>query len=196
VVRREAFRSTLAPLDHHGRLHQGRVQVEVVQLVQVAAEAVGVGVDQWDAAAVRGRAVLAVTIRGSGYPMDTGVEEVSDDPALPSGLGVVQDVSHGKRAEAALRETVEETGLEVELVRVIGCYGGPLFRFAYPNGHLCEYVATVFEARPRRGAVRPDGEETSEVGWFGAEAAAGLTVAAHTRFLIVEAFRRDPGTRF
>ena len=44
---------------------------------------------------VRGRAVLAVTIRGSGYPMDTGVEEVSDDPALPSGLGVVQDVVLG-----------------------------------------------------------------------------------------------------
>jgi 8-oxo-dGTP pyrophosphatase MutT (NUDIX family) len=99
-------------------------------------------------------------------------------------------------AEAALRETVEETGLEVELVRVIGCYGGPLFRFAYPNGHLCEYVATVFEARPRAGALRPDGEETSEVGWFTAEDAAGLDVAAHTRFLVEEAFRGDPGARF
>jgi 8-oxo-dGTP diphosphatase len=68
-------------------------------------------------------------------------------------------------AEAALREAVEETGLEVELVRVIGCYGGPLFRFAYPNGHLCEYVATVFEARPRGGAVRPGrrGDERGRV---------------------------------
>jgi 8-oxo-dGTP pyrophosphatase MutT (NUDIX family) len=99
-------------------------------------------------------------------------------------------------AEAARREAVEETGLEVELVRVIGCYGGPLFRFAYPNGDLCEYVATVFEARPGGGAMRPDGEETSEVGWFTAEAAAGLATAAHTRFLVAETFRRDPAARF
>ena len=99
-------------------------------------------------------------------------------------------------AEAALRETREETGLEVELARVIGCYGGPLFRFAYPNGDLCEYVSTVFEARPSAGTLRPDEEETSEAGWFTAEAAEALAVAPHTRFLVAEAFRRDPATRF
>lgn len=99
-------------------------------------------------------------------------------------------------AEAARREAYEETGLEMELVRVIGCYGGPLFRFAYPNGDLCEYVATVFEGRPRGGAERPDGEETSEVGWFAEADTGGLVMMAHTRFLVTEAFRRDPAARF
>ena len=44
---------------------------------------------------VQGEAVLSVLITGTGYPMDTGVEEVDDDPALPPGPGVVQDVVLG-----------------------------------------------------------------------------------------------------
>ena len=42
-----------------------------------------------------GEAALSVVITGTGYPMDTGQEEVSDDPALPGGLAVVQDVDLG-----------------------------------------------------------------------------------------------------
>lgn len=44
---------------------------------------------------VRGTAVLAVTISGTGYPMDTGVEEFSGEPVLPPGLRAVQDVELG-----------------------------------------------------------------------------------------------------
>lgn len=44
---------------------------------------------------VEGEAVLSVLITGTGYPMDTGVEEVTDDPALPADLTVVQDVVLG-----------------------------------------------------------------------------------------------------
>ena len=44
---------------------------------------------------VRGAAVLAVTISGTGYPMDTGVEEFSGEPALPSDLEAVEDVALG-----------------------------------------------------------------------------------------------------
>lgn len=38
---------------------------------------------------------LQVVISGVGYPMDTGVDEVSGDPALPGGLGRVRDVELG-----------------------------------------------------------------------------------------------------
>ena len=44
---------------------------------------------------VEGDAALSVTITGTGYPFDTGVEEVEDDPALPGDLEVVQDVVLG-----------------------------------------------------------------------------------------------------
>ena len=41
---------------------------------------------------VKGEAVLSVTLTGTGYPFDTGVDEVSGDPALPAGAQVVRDV--------------------------------------------------------------------------------------------------------
>jgi hypothetical protein len=45
-----------------------------------------------DPVEVDGEAALAVIITGTGYPMDTGEEEVTDDPALPGDLQVVRDV--------------------------------------------------------------------------------------------------------
>ena len=37
-------------------------------------------------------------------------------------------------ADAAVREAFEETGVEVELLRVLGVYGGPDFVVRYANG--------------------------------------------------------------
>lgn len=48
-----------------------------------------------DPVEVTGEAVLSVTITGTGYPMDTGEQEVSQDPALPRDLQVVRDVQLG-----------------------------------------------------------------------------------------------------
>jgi hypothetical protein len=48
-----------------------------------------------DPVEVAGEAALSVTITGTGYPMDTGQEEVVDDPALPGDLQVVEDVVLG-----------------------------------------------------------------------------------------------------
>jgi ADP-ribose pyrophosphatase YjhB (NUDIX family) len=77
-------------------------------------------------------------------------------------------------ADAALREMWEETGLAVELERVIGVYGGPEFTTSYGNGDRVSFTMTVFEARETGGRLRPDGEETLEAGRFAASEIAGL----------------------
>ena len=68
---------------------------------------------------------------------------------------------------AAVRETQEETGLHVELVRLVTALGGPDFRVTYGNDHETAYVTIVYEARLAGGEERPDGDEVIELGWFG-----------------------------
>lgn len=69
-------------------------------------------------------------------------------------------------ADAAVREMWEETGLAVELVRILGVYGGPEFIVHYRNGDRTSYLMVVFEARTIGGEARPDGIETLEVRYF------------------------------
>ena len=82
-------------------------------------------------------------------------------------------------ADAAVRETYEETGLHVELTRILGVVGGPLFRAAYSNGDEIAFVSTVFAARPLGGTLRPDGVETLETRYFARDELAGLPMKRH-----------------
>jgi 8-oxo-dGTP pyrophosphatase MutT (NUDIX family) len=77
-------------------------------------------------------------------------------------------------AEAAAREALEETGLEVETGRLLGAFGGPPFRTEYPNGDRVAYVPVVFEGRVVGGRARPDGTEIAEVRWFDPAEISGL----------------------
>ncbi len=76
-------------------------------------------------------------------------------------------VEPGERPrDGAVREAEEEAGVMVDLGRILGVFGGPEYRVTYPNGDESAYVVTVFDATIAEGTPRPDGEETSEVGWF------------------------------
>lgn len=97
-------------------------------------------------------------------------------------------------ADAARREAREETGLEVALTRVVGVYGGPLWRLTYANGDECGFTATAFEASVVGGAPHADGVENSALGWFDRAATAGLEVLPHTRLLIEDAFAGGAST--
>lgn len=79
--------------------------------------------------------------------------------------------------DTALREMREETALDVDIVSILGVFGGPEFRVTYANGDRVGYVMTVYEARLREGVPTPDGEETLDVGFFSKEEAAGLDTA-------------------
>ena len=68
--------------------------------------------------------------------------------------------------DCAVREAEEESGVMVQLGKVLGVLGGPEYRVTYPNGDKTAYVVTVFDATVVGGTPRPDGDETSEVGWF------------------------------
>lgn len=60
--------------------------------------------------------------------------------------------------EAMVREMREETGLEVEITRLVGVY---LYIGAYKRDHIF-----VFACNKLGGALAVDGREISEAGWF------------------------------
>ena len=59
---------------------------------------------------VQGRTTLAVVITGIGYPFDTGVDELDEDPALPGDLEVVTDVVVGSTFEGSYEAFVGVSG--------------------------------------------------------------------------------------
>jgi ADP-ribose pyrophosphatase YjhB (NUDIX family) len=86
--------------------------------------------------------------------------------------------------EAAVRETEEESGLQVEVVRLLGVFGGPEYRITYDNGDRTAYVPVVYEARVVGGEERPDGLETSEVAWYEPSALEALPMTRLSRAVL------------
>jgi len=68
--------------------------------------------------------------------------------------------------QAALREAVEEAGIELRLGNILAVLGGPQYRWTYPNGDEVAYVSAVFDATVVGGTVRADGDEASAVEWW------------------------------
>src|SRR5262245_77350 len=94
---------------------------------------------------------------------------------------------HERPADAAVREMWEETGVHVELTRLLGVYGGPEFHVVYRNGDQASYVMVVFEARPLAGEPRADGVETLEVRWVAPAEADAIPVSVWVRLLLADA---------
>lgn len=89
---------------------------------------------------------------------------------LPSG-GVEADES---LAQAAVRETLEETGVEVELTHLVGVYS----RHGVFHGDL--HLA-LFAARPVGGALRPQPGETIAVRYFSPDELPADLAVGHRR---------------
>jgi ADP-ribose pyrophosphatase YjhB (NUDIX family) len=62
-------------------------------------------------------------------------------------------------AQAAIREAREETGLEVELTRLVGVYSRP--RWPGPGAHI-----VLFAARPISSELIPDPNEVIDIAYF------------------------------
>lgn len=99
-------------------------------------------------------------------------------------------------ADAAVRETWEETGLAVALTRILAVFGGPLHCATYRNGDRIAWVSTLFAARVTGGQARPDGEETLDLRYFSEDEARGLRLKPHMASVLDVAWRDDEAARF
>ena len=76
---------------------------------------------------------------------------------LPGGvLEMDEDIETGAR-----RELLEETGLTVGDLRLVGIYTDPKYDVTYPNGDQVQQFTFCLEGKVSGGRMRPDGRETS-----------------------------------
>ena len=68
-------------------------------------------------------------------------------------------------SEACIRETMEETGLEVRVTRLVGIYTSPYLIIEYADGNCWQPVAMTFEADVVGGELRLS-DETTDYGYF------------------------------
>ncbi|MYT25078.1 NUDIX domain-containing protein [Streptomyces sp. SID7760] len=82
--------------------------------------------------------------------------------------------------QCAIRETLEETGVTVEIVGIVGTYTDPGHVFAYDDGEVRQEFSICLLARPTGGTLRVS-DESSEVAWFRPEEVAGLPMVPAVR---------------
>ncbi|MGH3445271.1 MAG: NUDIX hydrolase, partial [Nocardioidaceae bacterium] len=72
--------------------------------------------------------------------------------------------------QAAVRETVEETGIEVEIIGIDGIYTNPHHVIEYTSdGEVRQQFTIVLTGRPTGGVPTPS-DESSRVEWVGRQA--------------------------
>jgi ADP-ribose pyrophosphatase YjhB (NUDIX family) len=77
--------------------------------------------------------------------------------------------------ETCMREILEETGLQVRIVRLLGVYSSPHRMVEYADGNRYQIVALNFEAEPIGGTLTTSAE-TTEYGYFSWENIARMDV--------------------
>ena len=81
--------------------------------------------------------------------------------ALPGGRHELGETM----TETAVRETLEETGVTIEVTDLIGIYSDPAHVVAFSDGEVRQEFSICFRARPVSGQPRPS-DESSEVRWI------------------------------
>jgi 8-oxo-dGTP diphosphatase len=110
------------------------------------------------------------------------------DWELPGGR-----VEPGESAtDAAVRETAEESGVNVEITGVVGIYTDPGYLIAEPRtGAVRQPFAVCFHARARSGTPRGDQDETSDARWVATSHLPALPIHPAIRRRISHALAAD-----
>ncbi|GAA0934444.1 NUDIX domain-containing protein [Pseudonocardia zijingensis] len=107
---------------------------------------------------------------------------------LPGG-----QVEVGENAIAtAVRETAEETGVDVRVTGLVGLYTDPGHVVRSVRGAVRQQFVVVLRADVVSGEPRPDREETTATGWFTPEEALRLPLRDPVRRWITDALAGGP----
>jgi ADP-ribose pyrophosphatase YjhB (NUDIX family) len=109
--------------------------------------------------------------------------------ALPGGA---QDFGESI-AQTVLRETLEESGIEVEVTGIVGVYTDPHHLIEYSDGEVRQQFSLCFRARSVGGTPRTS-DESTEVRWVGASDLDRLPMHQSMRLRVDHGFadRREP----
>jgi len=77
--------------------------------------------------------------------------------------------------QCAIRETKEETGIDVEVIGIVGIYSDPAHIVAYTDGEVRQEYEVTLLARPT-GGMPTVNDEASDVGWFAPDSLANLDI--------------------
>ncbi|WP_406093937.1 NUDIX hydrolase [Kitasatospora purpeofusca] len=88
-------------------------------------------------------------------------------------------------AGCGIRETREETGLDIEITGIVGTYTNPGHVFAYSDGEVRQEFSICLLGRPTGGELAVS-DESTEVAWFTPAETDGLPMVPSIRKRIAD----------
>jgi ADP-ribose pyrophosphatase YjhB (NUDIX family) len=90
-------------------------------------------------------------------------------------------------ADTAIRETKEETGIDINIIGIVGIYTNPNHLIEYDDGEVRQQFSLCFRGEPIGGKPTTS-TESSSVEWFTEHELAGLSINPSMRLRIQHGF--------